>query len=98
MKWEIIGPPEIRGDAPVQMFQPTPSRTGSTIRTEAGVDIKPAIDATERFLLRVFLRRYVTLVRVAPAFRCDAGRRAVVRGLLVRSRRVDLFEQLVTVL
>ena len=43
------------------MFPPTPpSDTRSTIRTEAGVNIKPAIDATERLLLRVFLRRYVT--------------------------------------
>ena len=58
-EWEIIGPPETRGDAPVQMFQPEPSRMSSR-PAEAGPDLAPAIDATEQFLLRVFLRRYVT--------------------------------------
>jgi hypothetical protein len=28
-EWEIIGPPEVRGDTPVQMFQPTLPRCNS---------------------------------------------------------------------
>ena len=58
-EWEIIGPPEIRGDAPVQMFQPTPSRTPSD-DAENCSELAPVIDATERYLLQLFLRRYVT--------------------------------------
>jgi hypothetical protein len=59
-EWEIIGPPEIRGDAPVQMFQPALSRlTDTPLEPQPHLAAPPAIDATERFLLRVFLRRYV---------------------------------------
>ena len=59
-EWEIDGPPELRGDAPVQMFQPQLPRLAA-----APLELQPhltplGVDATERFLLRVFLRRYVT--------------------------------------
>jgi hypothetical protein len=60
-EWEIIGPAEIRGDAPVQMFQPTPPRLADTpLELQPHLAIPPAIDATEHFLLRLFLRRYIT--------------------------------------
>ena len=58
-EWEIIGAPEIRGDTPVQMFQPVAERA-APMRLEIAPDAKPTIDATERFLLRLFLRRYIT--------------------------------------
>ena len=53
-RWETIGPPEIRASMPVKMFTPFCERT------EPPPDLAPAIDATERFLLRLFLRRYIT--------------------------------------
>ncbi len=63
-EWEIIGPPEIRGDAQVQMFRPEQPRTGvghSDPPPELSPHLVPLrVDATERFLLRVFLRRYIT--------------------------------------
>ncbi len=65
-EWEIIGPPEIRVDAPVQMFQPDLPRLGAGRSSDPPLELQPQlatpvrIDATERFLLRVFLRRYVT--------------------------------------
>ena len=43
----------------------------------------PRIDATERFLLRLFLRRYVTWC-ARHRLRSDAGRGAAVRGVLTR--------------
>jgi|SRR6516162_8532981 hypothetical protein len=60
-EWEIIGPAEVRGDEPVQMFQPAPPRSAETsLELQPHLAMPPAIDATERFLLRLFLRRYVT--------------------------------------
>ena len=58
-RWQTIGPTEIRGAAPVQMFR-TPARI-----VEKPPELRPhlaplVVDATERFLLRLFLRRYVT--------------------------------------
>jgi hypothetical protein len=60
-EWEIVGPAEVRGDEPVQMFQPTlPRRSDAPPELQPQLAIPPRIDATEQFLLRVFLRRYVT--------------------------------------
>jgi hypothetical protein len=60
-EWEIIGPAEIRGDAPVQMFQPVPARLAEKpLELQPHLAMPPAIDATERFLVRSFLRRYIT--------------------------------------
>src|SRR5262245_10414340 len=60
-EWEIDGPPEIGGDAPVQMFQPAlPRMSEAPLELQPHLAMPPAIDATERFLLRLFLRRYVT--------------------------------------
>jgi hypothetical protein len=60
-EWEIIGPAEIRGDAPVEMFQPVPARLAEKPpELQPHLAMPPRIDATERFLVRLFLRRYVT--------------------------------------
>src|SRR5262252_8328537 len=60
-EWEIIGPAEIRGDAPVQMFQPVPPRVAEKpLEFQPHLAAPQRIDATERFLLRLFLRRYIT--------------------------------------
>jgi hypothetical protein len=60
-EWEIIGPAEVRSDVPVQMFQPSLPRVAEApLEVQPHLAMPPAIDATERFLLRVFLRRYVT--------------------------------------
>jgi len=60
-EWEIIGPAELRGDAPVQMFQPaTRPLIEKPPELQPHLEAPPRIDATERFLLRLFLRRYVT--------------------------------------
>jgi hypothetical protein len=58
-EWEVIGPPEIRGDAPLQMFQPSP-RSEKPLELQPHLAMPPGFDVTERFLLRLFLRRYVT--------------------------------------
>jgi hypothetical protein len=50
------------------MFQPTLSRLADApLELQPHLAMPPAIDATERFLLRVFLRRYITW--------CARGRR-----------------------
>jgi hypothetical protein len=60
-EWEIDGPAEVRGDAPVQMFQPgLPRIADKPLELQPHLAMPPAIDATERFLLRLFLRRYIT--------------------------------------
>src|SRR6516165_2321995 len=60
-EWEIDGPAEIRGDTPVHMFQPAlPRPADAPLDLQPHLATPPGIDATERFLLRVFLRRYVT--------------------------------------
>jgi hypothetical protein len=60
-EWEIIGGAEVRGDAPVQMFQPAlPRLADPPLELQPHLAMPPAIDATERFLLRVLLRRYIT--------------------------------------
>src|SRR5262244_3110976 len=60
-EWEIDGSPEIRGDTPVQMFQPQLRRVADQpLELQPHLAMPSAIDATERFLLRLFLRRYVT--------------------------------------
>src|SRR5262252_5061672 len=59
-EWEIDGPAEIRGDIPVQMFQPVLPQV-----TDTPLELQPHLaplrmDAAERFLVRLFLRRYIT--------------------------------------
>jgi len=42
------------------MFQPVPRVTDTPLELQPHLAMSPAIDATERFLSRVFLRRYIT--------------------------------------
>ena len=59
-EWEILGPADVRADAPVQMFQPAPARPAERPpEFQPHFLMSPAIDATERFLLCLFLRRYI---------------------------------------
>ena len=70
-EWDIIGPAEIRSDKPVAMFQPTlDRRAGTPLELQA---TPPRIDATERYLLLLFLRRYIAwCARGAPPIRVSA--------------------------
>src|SRR5262245_23884730 len=63
-EWEIDGPAEVRAGMPVQMFQAhLPRMDDKPLELQPHLAMPPAIDATERFLLRLFLRRYVTCAR-----------------------------------
>jgi hypothetical protein len=62
-EWEIVGPPEIRRDEPVQMFGL--GQTGAAPAVAAHTkdqppEVQPVVTAAERLLLCLFLRRYVT--------------------------------------
>jgi hypothetical protein len=59
-EWEVIGPAEVRGDEPVKMFHPGVASPAMKPTNALPQLTMPVIDATERFLLRLFLRRYVT--------------------------------------
>ena len=65
-EWEITGPPETCDVNPeARAFtphRPFKEMMNAEIRryTEGAPELQPAIDAAEAFLLRVFLRRYVT--------------------------------------
>ena len=53
---EVTGPPEIRGELGDQgYFRPYPPRTGPATNVER----KPGLDKDERYLVLLFLRRYV---------------------------------------
>ena len=63
-EYEIIGPPEIRNVDPDERYF-TPhgnAMMDAELRrfNERPPELKPAIDALEAFLVRTFLRRYVT--------------------------------------
>ncbi|MET0659436.1 MAG: hypothetical protein ABW110_14915 [Steroidobacteraceae bacterium] len=63
VEWQIIGPAEIRDVNPdARYFTPHKSPLNAALRqySERPPEMGPAIDATEAFLLAVFLRRYVT--------------------------------------
>jgi hypothetical protein len=61
-QWEVIGAPEVRSATPWVGFNPYRIVTHAELARleEPQPDMQPAVDATERFLLAVFLRRYVT--------------------------------------
>jgi hypothetical protein len=62
-EWEITGPAEIRDVEPdARYFTPHTSPLDAALRrsNERPPELGPAIDASEAFLLAVFLRRYVT--------------------------------------
>jgi hypothetical protein len=58
-EWEIDGAAEIRGDARVQMFHPA-APTEKPPQFQPHLEAPPSIEATERFLVQLFLRRDIT--------------------------------------
>jgi hypothetical protein len=62
IKWEITGPAEIRTPGGGGSFNPYRMVTHAELMQleEPQPDMQPTVDAAERFLLAVFLRRYVT--------------------------------------
>lgn len=84
-QWEVTGDPELRADDPVQMFSPGLATLVHGIRPDVPPDMRPAIDAVECFLARLFLRRYVTwCARSRHHDRID-GAALLYRKLAVRS-------------
>jgi len=61
-EWEVVGPPEIRDFEQRRGFHPFPLMTHAepARALDQAPDMQPLADACERFLLAVFLRRYVT--------------------------------------
>lgn len=59
-EWETIGQPEIRSGVPAQMFSPWTANPAVAARADVAPEQHPTLDARERFLVRIFLRRYVT--------------------------------------
>jgi len=62
-EWEIIGPADIRDvDPDARAFTPHTSPLNAALRrySERPPELQTAIDDAEAFLLRVFLRQYVT--------------------------------------
>jgi hypothetical protein len=55
--WEIAGLPEIRGDGQQNYFRPYPPTSAPSA---ANVEPQPVLRGDERFLVLLFLRRYVT--------------------------------------
>jgi hypothetical protein len=81
-EWEIIGPPEIRNvDPHARYFQPYRMIVHAELmrlqepppHINPHLEQPPAIDVTERFLVTLFLRRYVT-------YCARRGRLAQMRG------------------
>jgi hypothetical protein len=56
-EWEITGPPEIRGDRECGHFSPFPPARDAPA---ANVAREPELGKDERYLVLLFLRRYVT--------------------------------------
>ena len=57
-QWETTGPPEIRGDGNYSYFRPYPPPTAD--KPIGNLDREPGLDRDERYLVLLFLRRYVT--------------------------------------
>jgi len=78
-EWEIAGPPEIRGDPDGSMgyFRPYPP----TVSAAANVERYPGLDGVERFLVLVFLRRYVTYCARRRRFAQMQGAAGLYRNL-----------------
>ena len=87
--WEIAGPPEIRDvDPDARYFSPhqLPSaaelaRSEPAPRLSPHREQPPAIDALERFLVALFLRRYVTYCARRRRFAQMQGAAALLREL-----------------
>lgn len=55
-EWELAGPPEIRQNIGEHYFRPYPPASHTT----SNVQRDPGLDKDERYLVLLFLRRYVT--------------------------------------
>jgi len=97
-RWEIFGPPEIRSRTSTGSFNPfrppvthlhpveePPPGHGPTPDPPPVEQPPPIEDQLERFLVLLFLRRYVHVVRKVPQIRTDERRGAAVRGGQVRA-------------
>jgi hypothetical protein len=83
-KWEITGPAEIRDPQnDGRYFHPFPIMSHAELmRTlEPRPDMAPVVDAMEAFLVRVFLRRYVTWCARARHYDRVPGAAALFRRL-----------------
>lgn len=90
-EWEIIGPPEIRGDEPVRMFGLGLDQSGAvTPASRHSIDqapeLAPSVDAAERFLLCLFLRRYVTWCARRRRFAAMQGAARLHREVCAQAR------------
>jgi len=56
-EWEITGSPEIRGDGGYSYFRPYPLAQPAVVDN---IQRDPGLDRDERYLVLLFLRRYVT--------------------------------------
>jgi len=56
-EWEITGAPEIRGDGGYTYFSPHPPAQPAVV---GNIQRDPGLDRDERYLVLLFLRRYVT--------------------------------------
>ena len=81
-EWEIVGPAETR-EPGGGTFRPFPMVTHAELMRllEPQPDMAPALDAGERFLARVFLRRYVTWCARTRRHDCVAGARDLYASL-----------------
>ena len=60
-EWEVTGPPEIRGDGGYESFNPyRPQSAPRAAPPASNVDHVPELGKDERYLVLLFLRRYVT--------------------------------------
>lgn len=82
---EIIGPPEIRSDEPVRMF--AIDQKGSAYAAlrrgdNHAPELEPAVTDDKRFLLSLFLRRYVTWCARTRRFAAMQGAAHLYREVL----------------
>ena len=82
VQWELVGPPELRADEPVRMFNPASKLIphAELMRIEEKrPDMQPSMTDGERLLLCLFLRRYVTWCARARQFARMQGAAALHR-------------------
>jgi hypothetical protein len=81
-RWEIVGPPELRPDDPVQMFtaEPPTARIAAPPLEPAPL-LEPEVSAAERLLVCLFLRRYTTWCARKRRFAAMQGAAALHRTL-----------------
>jgi hypothetical protein len=77
-EWEITGPPEIRGDPDDGYFRPYPPPAQKPI---GNVQREPGLDSNERYVVLLFLRRYVRYCARRRRFAQASGAAALWREL-----------------